>query len=255
MVSTMNQKTRNDKANGWCSSGFLPGTIVINLLELNNLLEYCKVVKEFIRKEEKEFTKKLDASCKQYRLSPRDSDSFYEAHQDEFEKWHSSFPDAVLATVIIAACARFESGLADICKELEFGDHATNIKWNFLEKKTGLEGSKIFLKKNLSIILSNHPMWKRINQYFEIRNCFAHGCGNIELIHEKRKASLRAAIKELKHLGIDEDQLFRVRISSSFVKNQIQDMISFWKSLEEAFKDNSIVGPIHWKSEGEMRKR
>ncbi len=243
----MNKKQREHKVSKWYSSGFFAATLMVNILELRALQDYFKVVKNFIVTEEKRFCKKIDSAVRKKGLSQEELDSYYEHHQDEFYKWNNSFPNIILSTVLIASCAVFERNLAETCKDLQQNKGMVVTKrLEFIKEQNALNQARIFLSDNFSIFIKDFFAWGKINQYFLIRHCFAHCCGDMELMQRGKVEDLRKAIRKLRTTGVEEDQIGRVKLSSTFIENVISDMMSFWEALESAFKENAIIGPKYW---------
>lgn len=176
-----------------------------------------------------------------------DADAFYEAYEDEFNMWDSSFPTTIRSSVLIAACSQLEAQLTDICKTLEGdGNVATPTGWAQLDRDAGIRRAAKFLRSNFAIHAEDAHSWNAILDYYKLRDCVVHTGGDIALMRTHDGAAIRTILQKLNASGIYQDTAGRLCIGSTFLHRVLDDMLDFSKSLEAAIVGNDVVGPVFW---------
>ncbi len=211
--------------------------------EIYDLKEYLFVVETFIETGTGQFHERIDNAVKAQKLSEQESEEYYVFHQDEYERWHSSFPNTIRSTVLIAACSRFETALANLCKGIEKQKFPDLCGWDSMTEYKGIRRGEYFLRINIGVCLREHPLWSRVIDYYTIRDCFVHAGGDISMMSERSRIKISDAIKGLKRFGISENAVNQIELSREFIAFVLADMIEFWKDLGKAIKHNAVVGP------------
>jgi len=233
----------------WFSIGYVPSALFSAKSELRNLKDYLAIVKKYINEEAEGFRKGVEMEIRQHGLKGEYLQDYYSANEDEFDKWHSSFPNTVLISVLILSCSRFETALTELCKQFELdGDVQISYPWGVVgkQKDTGIHRSKTFLQNNFQIWISDNVGWEFIVDVFKIRDCFVHAGGNINL--SKDVFQMRNLINKYSKNGIKENQRHEIELTPPFLNYLIDVMISFWEELFNSFINNAIVGSVYWPS-------
>ena len=215
----------------------------MELLSLTTLLDR---ISDFVRDEIARFSKELDQRFKEERLDEEQAVGLYEAHAEEFDVFHSFFPNAVRQSILTLACSLFESRLMEACKYLEdSGNVCVNLPWASFAKDSGIKRSASFLKKNFKIHPEDHPTWSKIVDVYSIRNCFIHAHGNIKLMKADQQQELKDALKRLSQYEIIETD-GNIVTSESFLRFVMDDMKAWFEGFEKACKENNLIGPEYW---------
>jgi hypothetical protein len=246
----MNTNPRQHPPVTFWMTGWIPFALLTRDTEFRDLEEYLKTVQEFVRDEGNRFTKEVEERARKQNLAGEDADHFFEAHEQEFERWHSSFPNTVLSTVLIAACSRFESGLTELCKDLEKERAiATPNTWESFKKQRiqGITRAAYFLNENFGIDPQVDSRWQHIAAFFKIRDAFVHADGNVSYMGTDNQGKVRTAIQHLKATGLREAEYGKIELTPDFFDELFRSMIGFWIELRKACRDNAIIGPVYWR--------
>jgi len=84
--------------------------------ELNHISEYSFNIKKINEVELEKFQKNIDVEAS--KLSDDEKDEYYEANQEDYEKYSEIFNSLSINSMFIIAYACFESGLYKICADL-----------------------------------------------------------------------------------------------------------------------------------------
>jgi hypothetical protein len=242
----VNKLLRSDKRNKFYMVGFFPGIVYGTEVEIRELNNYLITVEEHLKSGALQFKKQVDAKVRSLGLSKDDASEYYEAHSDEYDMWHSSFPRLIHNSVLVSACSLLEVSLVEVCKYLESEIEKNNIKWaQIKEKDTGVRRAAKHLESNYLISVSKYHKWARILDYYNIRNTIVHANGDLNLLKREKKEEIKAAICRLKDTGI-YDENGKIQILNTFLEIVIEDIMGFWNALESAFINNPIIGPKYW---------
>lgn len=219
-------------------------------IEFRHLNGYLNEVSTFIAREQERFREDVKEEVRARNLTGDDVDYFYESLENDYAKWHDSFPTAIRTTVLIAACSRFETSLSEACKYLERDPRISLAKsWEQLKaekKEKGVRLAAAFLGENYDIRPEGHAAWERILAFFHIRDAIVHAQGDLGLLEIRKSKHVREAIKSVGALGVSEDEYDRLVIEDSFIKAVLADMRDFVKAFEVALRENDTVGPVFW---------
>ncbi len=245
-----NRMNRKPRATPPTNPGYIDFSTPLSLIgtsgEIHDLKEFRSVIDRFIQIGTKQFLERIDDAVKAQKLSKRDAEDYYAFHEDEYDRWHSSFPNTIRSTMLIAACSRFETALSSLCLEIEKLRIPDLYSWDSIVKHKGIRRGAYFLCKNIGVCPQEHPLWSRVLDYYTIRDCFVHAGGILDMMKPTKRIEIRSAIRRLRDYGVSENAVYQIELSQEFFKIMFDDMIKFWQDLEKAMKQNAVVGPRYF---------
>ena len=103
-----------------------------------------------------------------------------------------------------------------------------------------------FFKINFFIHFEDHDKWSSILQFRDIRNCFVHANGDIELMKNSVKENLKKSLPRLSQSGVYLSNIGKISIDNSSVSFVVQAMEEWSKDLWIACRGNAFLGPKFW---------
>jgi hypothetical protein len=200
-----------------------------------------------------QFSAAVDAVVLERGMTGDVATGFYESHLEDIDRWHSSYPYIIRASVLIMGCSRFESALTSICKDFDLLV-PTRVTWTQETRDRGIHKAARYLQENFDVCPACHEAWPRIQSYFKIRDCFVHAGGDVEMMQQGtpkkpkgEREKVREAVMTLANRGVSENTQNRLELHRGFLDSLFHDMMCFWCSSKDAFRDNAIIGPVFWK--------
>ncbi|MED3821394.1 hypothetical protein ABE112_29030 [Priestia aryabhattai] len=151
------------------------------------------------------------------------------------------FPNILRSSLLISIYSFLENQLTRLCKELQV-KMKLKVKYSSISGK-GIEKAKVYLS---DVVQLNFPSgsqeWQKINDYQNIRNCFAHSEG---IVKDEDKKLIRS-IEKLDNVNVQGDVVIgkSIILSKDFISNFIETIKAFWEMIEEPYLE--ILYPIHY---------
>jgi len=226
--------------------GYATFTLLATESAFRELEEYLLTVAEFIERNKNAFTESVSTAVQTAGLTGDDADCYYEAHQNEFCKWDDTFPNIVLSSVLMSACALFEGRLTDVVRDLDDDVNIVKvITWSDTQG-TGIRRVNNYFRSNFEILLSDSSKWTDLLAVYTIRDVFVHALGRPDLGKPASRPRLDAAVRRFAP-NVAEDHVGRLSINIAFVKRVIEGMLECWRELAQASRDNAVLGPAYWR--------
>lgn len=179
----------------------------------NELTKIDKYIETFKTEEEKEFH----------------VDRIY----DEIAAYRDEFPAIMRASLLISIYSYLEHELNKLCRF-----HNAEGFLIFKTKATGIARSKEFMKKELKMDFPDQTKeWNFICYVKEIRNCFAHAQGHIDMMSQGLQDKVRQAIKSLgKDLISEKESTKEIQLHEKFNEEFIKNAKKFLDYIYEEIK-------------------
>jgi hypothetical protein len=151
------------------------------------------------------------------------------------------FPSILRSSLLISVYSFLENLLTKLCRELQ-EKMKLSVKYNSIAGK-GIEKAKTYLIEVVGIEFpSNSIEWQLINDYKNIRNCFAHSEGVVKESDNKTRRS----VKNLEAVRIMGDSFLgeNIVLQRDFIFNFIETLKGFWKGIENQYLE--LLYPLHY---------
>ncbi|MDM8149979.1 hypothetical protein [Priestia megaterium] len=151
------------------------------------------------------------------------------------------FPNILRSSLLISIYSFLENQLTRLCKELQM-KMELSVKYNSINGK-GIEKAKVYLSDVVKLDFpSGSQEWQKINNYQNIRNCFAHSEG---IVKDEDKKLIRS-IEKLDNVSIQGDIVFgkSIVLGKDFISNFIETIKAFWGMIEEPYLE--LLYPYHY---------
>ncbi|MEJ4084806.1 hypothetical protein OC624_09840 [Bacillus altitudinis] len=152
---------------------------------------------------------------------------------DEIAAYSDDFPAIMRASLLISIYSYLEHELNKLCRF-----HNAEGFLIFKTKATGIARSKEFMKKELKMDFPDQTKeWNFICYVKEIRNCFAHAQGHIDMMSQGLQDKVRQAIKSLgKGLISEKESTKEIQLHEKFNEEFIKNAKKFLDYIYEEIK-------------------
>ena len=223
----------------------------MGLNDLRSLRSLVTRLPEFLSEEQSKFQRQLEKRVNDEQLDEEQAQSLYDYHEDKFHELHTFFPDAVWISQLTLACSLFEACLVEACKYLEISKIPLTQTWTTIEKqKKTLEKIEDFLQKNFSIFPKQHKnkrhkeSWGVIEDFFQMRNCFVHANGEVDLT--RKPVDIEARARRLSHAGITLSNTRTLQLEAKSITVVVDEMEAWLKAFRVASMNDTVIGPMFW---------
>jgi hypothetical protein len=223
--------------------GFYPGILDTGITELHSLQSLVSRLPDFLSEKQSEFERHLAERVREEGMDEEQRSGFFEKHEAEFHELHTFFPNAVWNSLLTLACSLFESRLMEACKFLESSCAPLKCKWATVNGQ-GLDKSAAFLRKNFGIFPERHENWVTIRDFFEVRNCFVHANGDVDLTRKPQETE--ASANRLRNAGVTLPDTRILQLEGNAVATATKRMETWFKAFWVACRDNANIGPKFW---------
>jgi hypothetical protein len=142
------------------------------------------------------------------------------------------YPDILRSSLLISVYSFFENLLTKLCREIQV-KMKLSVKYNSIAGK-GIEKAKTYLTEVVGIDFPSNTMeWKQINDYKNIRNCFAHSEGVVK----ESDSKIRRSVQNLEAVAIMGDSFLgeNIVLLKGFIFNFIETLEGFWRGIENQY--------------------
>jgi hypothetical protein len=224
--------------------GWFAFPVLLTPSQLSDLEAFLISVEHFVDEEKTSFTKRVEAAVVEAGLTGEEKDEYYSFHEDQFDRLDRAFPRIVYSSTLLSACSLFESGLVDLCKDLERDALLPqSVAWSDVKDK-GVRRVARYLDANFGIAPARDHAWNDILGYFRVRDCIAHANGDVSLMQQAQQVELSRLMQQLPDLSIDSGR--KLSLGAPFIRRSITCFAEFWRRLHVACRDNAQLGPRYW---------
>ena len=240
----MNDRQRESTRSSHYMQGFYPGILEMGLNDLRSLRSLVTRLPEFLSEEQSKFQRQLENHVNNEQMDEEQASSFYDYHEEEFHELHTFFPNAVWISQLTLACSLFEARLMEACKFLENSRIPIKQAWATIKIQAVLKKSAVFLRKNFCIFPERHKSWSTIGDFFQMRNCFVHANGEVDLTTNPTN-TVECATR-LSHAGITLSDTRALRLEAKSITAAVDEMEAWLKAFQVASMNDTVIGPMFW---------